>query len=379
MSGLEILAQATRGGDTYLTLDFPPLTSAAYAQVKTALHALDGAWERTLGTHVLYGKREDAQARLDQAIRTGRLPKRNALAFFPTPDRLADTLARHTLSQVGYHPDMGPVRILDPSAGTGALLRAVQLAAPDYDIPAEHLILDACEIDPARAASLQAQGFTLVGTDALRLTGGEYHAVIMNPPFSLPGQPHAALTHVSAALALVRPLGHLSAIIPAPQSPLHLFGDSGYGQLLRDYDYEVELHDPGAFKASGTGVRTAWLSVDLYPHERNLPCSGFSTGWAAAAALVINNNGLIHRTTDLHPNRGAENVRRVIDQIIEQAEREMYSDSYRNHQRPPSYREELTEEILAHVPEHASDLRALLRGAPATVTRPSVPPQPSLF
>ena len=219
MSALEILAQATRGGQTYLTLDFPQLTSAAYAQVKAALHVLDGGWERTLGTHVLYGTREDAQARLDQAIRTGRLPKRNPLAFFPTPDEMADVLARHTLAQVGYHADKGPVQILDPSAGTGALLRAVQRAAPAYDIPAEHLILHACEIDPARAASLQAQGFTLVGTDALRLTGGGYHAVIMNPPFSLPGQPQAALTHVSAALALVRPFGHLSAVIPAPLTP----------------------------------------------------------------------------------------------------------------------------------------------------------------
>src|SRR6185503_19963603 len=83
-----------------------------------------------------------------------------------------------------------------------------------------------------------------------------FDAVVMNPPFALPGRRYAWAEHMVLAWGLLRDGGQLRAIVPASleygrQRPIAaaraLIGDAG-GSWRKAPD--------GAFHAAGTGVHT---------------------------------------------------------------------------------------------------------------------------
>lgn len=76
-----------------------------------------------------------------------------------------------------------PTRILEPSAGDGALLRAHPKwsSRSVYQFPS----VDAIEIDITKHAALREEGVNVVGIDFLTFTNGAmYSHIVMNPPFS---------------------------------------------------------------------------------------------------------------------------------------------------------------------------------------------------
>lgn len=90
---------------------------------------------------------------------------------YSTPERLA----RWMVQLADIRPGM---RVLEPSAGDGALADAVRAACPDAWI-------DVLELHPALQAVLQQKGYRQVGQDALAYRPGPvYHRVVMNPPFN---------------------------------------------------------------------------------------------------------------------------------------------------------------------------------------------------
>ncbi|GIK44729.1 MAG: DUF4942 domain-containing protein [Anaerolineae bacterium] len=95
--------------------------------------------------------------------------------FYPTPPDLVRRMWKK------FKNDF--VRILEPSAGNGDLLRNHPFefewgrrGAPD---------IDCCEIDVSRHATLRANKFNVVGLDFLQYgSGAHYSHIIMNPPFA---------------------------------------------------------------------------------------------------------------------------------------------------------------------------------------------------
>ncbi|MBK0127397.1 class I SAM-dependent methyltransferase [Pantoea sp. S61] len=95
-------------------------------------------------------------------------------------------------------------RVLEPSAGTGSILRAIQSAAPG-------ICCDCVELNAALAAQLQANfpAVTVTCGDFLSYEPGRlYQRIIMNPPF----RQGTDLKHISRALSLLSPGGRLVAI-----------------------------------------------------------------------------------------------------------------------------------------------------------------------
>lgn len=100
----------------------------------------------------------------------------DALQFYPTPP----DLARHAWS---LFEDRQFRRVLDPSAGDGALLAPVLDDADRLD-HRRHRPVDAIEIDATHHARLRERGCRVVALDFLAFEGGEiYSHVVMNPPF----------------------------------------------------------------------------------------------------------------------------------------------------------------------------------------------------
>ncbi len=191
---------------------------------------------------------EKVQA-LRQAIRQG-VQVVTAPQLFPTPPGLA--------TMVVEAADVRPgLRILEPSAGTGNLLRAL------YDALQDNLAgVTAVEINPTLADSLKA-GFPhsdVRCADFLGCNGnlGEpFDRVVMNPPF----ENGSDVAHVLHALHFLRPGGILVALCangPRQREALQPLASNW-----------VDL-GPGAFKQSGTAVNAAMVVICKDPLKKEV-------------------------------------------------------------------------------------------------------------
>ena len=205
--------------------------------------------------------------RADLAEVTGHMPVRpasgdqdKALAYFATPADLACRMA----DELG---DVGPGRVLEPSAGDGALIAAITAAHPEAEVTA-------VECDSGRVALLRRRyGAAWHGTvwhgmfqdfaDHMSMdsTFEPFDGVLMNPPFTEPGDRHAWAAHFQLAWRLLRPGGRLVAILPAS----YRFSEFGHATAVRAL---VETNGgvvtdlpPATFRGAGTGVRTVLIVV----------------------------------------------------------------------------------------------------------------------
>lgn len=121
------------------------------------------------------------------------------LAFYPTPAEVVD----HLLDGLRIEPG---TRILEPSAGVGALVRLLL---------AQGANVDAIEVHPDRAEALRGiahPALSVKCANFLKLPARPvYSCVAMNPPFY-----HTTWAdHVRHAFDFLKPGGELRAILPA--------------------------------------------------------------------------------------------------------------------------------------------------------------------
>lgn len=226
------------------TLQLPEqLDRALYVKVDKVLKAAGGKWQRAAKVHQFPG---DPREILNLAVTTGSIvdPRKAQQQFF-TPDDLADEVAVAALI-----PDAGTV--LEPSAGDGALARAVRRLRPGAQI-------SCFEQDPQYGASLIHQEFTTQIQDFLAAVpvGRLYDRVVMNPPWT-GGQD---LKHVKHALSFLKEGGRLVALLPGNFSSKDQLA---YAAFRRDVD-QNGIFTPlpsGSFKDAGTNVSSQMLVYD---------------------------------------------------------------------------------------------------------------------
>lgn len=191
------------------------------------------------------------------------------LQFYPTPPEAARALVGDT----GCISVNGKViRVLEPSAGEGALIQAMMDSANHYAVSGLALHVDAYEVDPVRAQVCSRMRRTARCDLALNVREQNflnvhprpvYDVVIMNPPFS---GTHW-MTHVLHAFRFLKPNGTLRAILPVS-------AQLGTSKAHREFQAWAEANQPkwhrgspfrdlpvGSFRASGTNINTVILSV----------------------------------------------------------------------------------------------------------------------
>jgi protein-L-isoaspartate O-methyltransferase len=154
----------------------------------------------------------------------------SAPGLFPTPASLATQVIELAEIEPGH-------AILEPSAGTGALLAALPSGCRVVAVEINHGLADALTADEIHRA------------DFLETKPGEFDRVVMNPPFANA----ADIKHVKHALAMLKPGGRLVAIVangPRQQRELK--------PLATEW---VDL-PAGSFAESGTNVNTAIVVID---------------------------------------------------------------------------------------------------------------------
>lgn len=246
---LTILSNSTVEGSL---LFLPPgqLDRKVYEAVSKVLDLLGGKWNRAKKAHSFDS--DEVRDRLDMAIATGEVTDiKQELQYFPTPDAIAERLAEYA--------DVEGRVCLEPSAGLGAIVRALNLARA-----AE---VDMMEIHPPFVAELEQKYGTAPGTGAILCqdfltwqppAALRYTRIVMNPPFTK-GQDMA---HVRRAYDLLSEDGVLVAIM----SPHFTFAKSSkaeaFSAWLESVGGEIlEELEPGEFKQSGTMVRTVIIRI----------------------------------------------------------------------------------------------------------------------
>lgn len=241
---IAVLAGATCDG-TQVKLPPQKLDRSLYEEVNEVLVRLGGKWKGgKVAAHLFpFDVTEQLQAIVDTEL----MPPKNPLAFFPTPD----FLVREMLSYVG---DLDGKRVLEPSAGTGAIADAVRGTYPNVE-------LGLIEIDPFRASILRKKGYVnVVEADFLEVQHDrQYDCILMNPPFSVEGDKTAYLTHIQKAYELLAPGGRLVAIAAPGFTFRSDKKHTAFRELVGSNYSEV---DAGSFKESGTNIKTVLLWLD---------------------------------------------------------------------------------------------------------------------
>jgi phospholipid N-methyltransferase len=177
---------------------------------------------------------------IKDALKTG-VQVAVAPQLFPTPPELAARMVEMAGIEAGD-------RVLEPSAGTGNLAKAIRSAVPDAH-------LDLIEIDPRLCSILKTSGFEVSCCDFLAASmpvcpdsEDGHDCVLMNPPFSK-GQDVAHILH---ALKFLKPGGRLVALCAAgPRQQAE----------LRPLATTWEELPEGTFADQGTNVRAALMTV----------------------------------------------------------------------------------------------------------------------
>lgn len=248
----EVLARSTFGADC-VTLP-EQLDRKMYVKVNQAIELAGGRWDRKRKCHI-FG--EDPAKVLGVAVETGALdptavdigkvqhvlrPGQQAKIvpdLFETPRSIA-------LQMIQKASIVSGNRVLEPSAGTGKLVKEIFDAAPVW--------ITAIEIMPQLVEAMESQWRTsrikCVCKDFLQFDESGFDRVIMNPPFS-GGQD---IRHIRHATSLLAPFGVLVALCAnGPRQneelkPLALESGGSWTVLPR-----------GSFKSAGTMVNVAMM------------------------------------------------------------------------------------------------------------------------
>lgn len=188
-----------------------------------------------------YQPREKSEAErkadeLKQALKTG-VQVVSAPQLFPTPPELCARMVEIADIKPGMN-------VLEPSAGTGNILKALPCVRPNGWVMA-------IEIKSQLAKLLESEADEVHNGDFLQLKAddiGLFDRIVMNPPF----ENGSDIKHIKHALTMLKPGGTLVAIC------------AGGPRQEKELEPLADLWEPlpaGTFKGQGTNVNTVLLTI----------------------------------------------------------------------------------------------------------------------
>jgi type I restriction-modification system DNA methylase subunit len=242
---LKVLEKSTVKADkngTALYLPAEKLDRQLYEAVNKILQCLGGKWNRKAGAHLFV---EDVAESIDAAMLTGQITDaKKEFQFFETPRKVA--LMMLDLAE----PMNQNMRILEPSAGAGAIARQIQIAGYQPDC---------VELWDKNRKILKNLDLALVGDDFLKLNPGPvYDRILANPPFTK----QQDVDHVLHMWDCLKPGGRIVTVM----SPSWTFRDNKKSTEFRGFLNEVHAErtelPAGTFSESGTEIRSMLVVIN---------------------------------------------------------------------------------------------------------------------
>lgn len=225
-------------------LFLPPLSDGPlknYNEVRTALLKAGAKYKRN--TFVFPN---DAQPYIDRLISGESVNIKKEFQFFETPDDLAERLVELSGVKEGH-------MILEPSAGQGSIVKAINRATGGEDVYCYELM-------PINQNILKnISTVKLLGQDFLSNNEDEkYDRIIANPPFAK----NQDIDHIKKMFEVLRPGGRIVTIA----SPSWTFGSHKkhieFREWLDEVGATIEELPQGTFKESGTNIKAMLLVID---------------------------------------------------------------------------------------------------------------------
>ena len=169
MEVIDILKQCTIDG---LTIRLPDhqLERNIYSEVAKKLELIGGKWKGGKTKGFLF--KEDPTDYLQKLCNGASVNLKKEFQFFATPDNIADKLVELACIESRH-------LILEPSAGQGAIIKAIHRTLPDLNIDYYELM------DLNRTFLEKLPNCTLIGEDFITEKQTiVYDRIIANPPFS---------------------------------------------------------------------------------------------------------------------------------------------------------------------------------------------------
>jgi predicted RNA methylase len=251
----QVLRDAQLDGNR-LTLQ-SQLTPPMYKKVMKVLELIGFKWNRSQKCHIGEG---DSADKLAEALSVGNVvDEKKTYQFFATPESVAARMASLANIEPGHS-------VLEPSAGKGALIRAIQQECPKLST------IHVCELNPQMAYDLATSA--KIGCVDVEVTCGDFlqfkrkfDRIVMNPPFTA-GQ---ELDHVRHAYDLLNPGGRVVSIVSRSwkhnSTKKYTSFKAWFEGLEAEYLAQVAEELPaGTFSESGTEIETMILVI-LKPVE----------------------------------------------------------------------------------------------------------------
>ena len=243
MTKEEVLQKCKVEGTT-IKLPAEQLDGKLYMEVAKSLKLIGGKWK---GNKVMgFVFNEDPTELLEQ-IATGE--KRNLkkeFQFFATPSGLADEL-------VSYAEIHNSHKVLEPSAGQGAIINAIHKVA-------ETMPVDYCETMGVNLTFLQRmKNVNAVGADFLKLDGlNQYDRIVANPPFSK----NQDTQHIYKMYDCLKTGGRLVSIASKHWQNSNNKTETEFKKWLGLVKAEIHEIEAGTFKESGTSIASVIIVID---------------------------------------------------------------------------------------------------------------------
>lgn len=231
--------------DNVLYLPQVQLNKKSYATVKQWVEEAGGKW--TGGKVQGFTFDFDATRVASILMQGKRCNLQQDFQFFATPPEVADWL----VSLAGdFSPDC---KVLEPSAGTGAIIDAIHRVQPD-------VVVDCYELMPENKEKLsKLDHIHLLGDDFTQAEhSSEYDLIVANPPFSK----NQDIKHVMQMYQDLKPGGTVAAITSRHWQQASEKACKDFRAFLEEVSAQVYEIEEGAFKKSGTGVGTIAIVIN---------------------------------------------------------------------------------------------------------------------
>lgn len=242
----DVLQDCTIDGNI-VRLPAGQLDRKLYQDVAKSIELIGGKWT---GRSIMGFVFPQDPTELLAQIATGE--KRNIkkeFQFFATPDHLADQLV--SLANLEEY-DM----VLEPSAGQGAIIKAIQREFAG--------LVHYCELmDINRTFCAKLPNVQYITDNFLKLPTKAvfrqfFHKIIANPPFSK----NQDIDHVNAMYQCLAPGGRIVSITGTHWQYSSNKKEKAFKAWLDDLNADIIPVDAGVFNKSGTNIATVILVID---------------------------------------------------------------------------------------------------------------------
>jgi phospholipid N-methyltransferase len=247
MKTKEEVLQACLINGQVVTLPPVQLERKLYQEVAKAIELIGGKWNRKENGFLF----KENPAHLLGHIQKGE--KKNIqkeFQFFGTPDSLADEMASYlTIEEYDL--------ILEPSAGQGALIKAIQRTKNDALVHyCELMELNRTFLERLPNVQYVTDNFLLLAHN--KVTTGIFDKIIANPPFSK----NQDIKHIRLMWDCLKIGGRIVTIASKHWQYSSNKTEVSFKNWLNDINAEIIDIPEGAFKESGTNIYTCLLIID---------------------------------------------------------------------------------------------------------------------